>query len=97
MQNIIKQIFLAGAGLASVSKSKAESIAKDLVKKGELAMRDKDKYVDDLLKKAEATKKSFNKSVEKLIKDTLKKLDVPSRKEINALKREIEKLKKAKK
>ena len=97
MQNTIKQIFLAGAGLVSTSKDKAEKIAKELVKKGELAMKDKDKFIDDLVKKAEKTKKSFDKGLEATVKNILKKLDVPTRKEINALKREIAKLKKEKK
>ncbi len=97
MQNTIKQIFLAGAGLVSNSKDKAEKIAKELIKKGELAVKDKDSFVSDLLKKAEKTKKSFDKSLEASVKSILSKLDIPSRKEFNALKKELDKLKKSKK
>ncbi len=93
MQNTIKQIFLAGAGLVSIGKDKAEKIAKELVKRGELAMKDQDKFVDDLLKKAEKAKKNFDKNLESTIKSVLKKLDLPSKKDINALKKEVEKLK----
>ncbi len=97
MQNTIKQIFLAGAGLVSSSKDKAEKIAKELIKKGELAVKDKDSFVSDLVKKAEQTKKSFDRTLEAAVKSILKKLDIPSRKEFNALKRDLEKMKKSKK
>ncbi len=94
MQNTIKQIFLAGAGLVSVGKDKADKIAKELIKKGELAVKDKDKFVDDLIKKAEKTKKSFDRSLEATVKSILQKLDMPTRKDIKALERKIAKLEK---
>ena len=94
MQNTIKQIFLAGAGLVSASKDKAEKIANELIKRGELAMKDKEKFINDLTKKAEQARKSFDKSLEAAVKAILKKLEVPSKKDFNALKRQIEKLQK---
>ncbi len=94
MQNTIKQIFLAGAGLVSTGKDKAEKIANELIKRGELALKDKDKYVNDLVSKAEKAKKSLDKGIEATVKAVLKKLEVPSKKDFNALKRQIAKLEK---
>jgi len=97
MKKAIQEIFSAGAGLVSNSSAKAEKIAKELIKKGELTLKDKDKYIADLSKKAGQAKKAFDKSVEATVKAVLKKLDIPTRKEIKAIEKEISKLQKSSK
>jgi len=94
MKKAIQEIFSAGAGLVSGGSAKAEKIAKELIKKGELALKDKDKYIADLSKKAGQAKKAFERNVESTVKSVLKKLDIPTRKEINSLKKDLDKLKK---
>lgn len=92
MAGIIKKIGLVGLGLLSITKAKAQEIVNELVKKGEVSKGEGAKLVKDLLEKAEEDKKFLEEKMEKAAKRILKKLDVPTRKEINELKKKIDKL-----
>jgi len=92
MAGIIKKIGLAGLGLLSITKAKAQEIVNELVKKGDVSKTEGAKLVKDLLEKAEEDKKFLEEKMEKAAKRILKKLDVPTRKEINELKKKIDKL-----
>ena len=92
MPGIIKKIGLVGLGLFSISKTKAQEVVSELVKKGEVSKGEGAKLVKDLLEKAEEDKKFLEEKMEKVAKRILKKLDVPTRKEIAELKKKIDKL-----
>ena len=96
MSEIIKKIGLAGLGLLSITKTKAQEIANELVKKGEVSKIEGAKLVKDLLKKTEENKKILEKKIEKVIRNTMKKLDIPTRREVNEVKRKINQLSKRK-
>ncbi|MCK5019510.1 MAG: hypothetical protein KAS32_20795 [Candidatus Peribacteraceae bacterium] len=86
---IIKKAILAGLGALSLTRGKAEEIAKDLIKQGELAKTGEAKFVKDLMGWAEESKVAVEKKVEVVVKKVLPKLDVPTRKEFNELKAKV--------
>ena len=92
MSDLIKKTILTGLGLASLTKEKAEKLVKDLIKEGEVSESEGSKFVKELLEKAENNKKTIEKQVEKTVHGVLKKLNVPSRKDIVELNSKIEKL-----
>ncbi len=92
MTDLIKKMILAGLGALSLSREKAEEISRDLIKRGELAETDEAKFVRDLMDLVEKNKAGLEEKVEKAVEKAMAKLDIPSRKEINALKEEIGKL-----
>ena len=92
MSDLIKKTILTGLGIISLSKEKAEKIVKDLVNEGEVSESEGSKLVKDLLDKVEDNKKAIEKQVEKTVHGVLKKLNVPSRKDITGLNSKIEKL-----
>ncbi|MEA1963068.1 MAG: phasin family protein [Patescibacteria group bacterium] len=92
MDNLVKKTILTGLGIASLTKEKAEKLVKDLVKEGEVSEGEGSKFVKELLEKAEDNKKTIEKQVEKTVHGILKKLNVPSRKDIVGLNGKIEKL-----
>lgn len=92
MTDLIKKMILAGLGALSLSREKAEEISRDLIKRGELAETDEAKFVRDLMDLVEKNKAGSEEKVEKAVEKAMAKLDIPSRKEINALKEEIGKL-----
>ncbi|RKY72242.1 MAG: polyhydroxyalkanoate synthesis regulator [Candidatus Latescibacterota bacterium] len=94
MSDLIKKTFLAGLGVLSLSREKAEKLAKDLVKRGELAKTEEVKLVKDLMRRAEKSRAEIEKRIEKIVKEILVKLDIPTRKELEALKAKIDKLSK---
>ena len=94
MSDLIKKTILTGFGIASLTKEKAEKLVKDLIKEGEVSEGEGSKFVKELLEKVEDNKKSMEKKIEKTVCDVLKKLNIPSRKDIIGLNSKIEKLEK---
>ncbi len=92
MSDLIKKTILTGLGLASLTKEKAENLVKDLIKEGEVSEGEGSKLVKELLEKMEDNKKTMEKQVEKTVHGMLKKLNMPSRKDIVGLNNKIEKL-----
>ena len=96
MSGLIKKTILAGLGALVLTREKAEKLAKDLVKRGELAKTEEAKFVKDLMKRAEKSKIEARRRIEEVVKEILVKLDIPTRKELDALKSRIDKLSKKK-
>jgi poly(hydroxyalkanoate) granule-associated protein len=94
MSDLIKKTILAGLGALSLTREKAEEITKDLVRRGEVAKTDEAKFVKDLIKRAEKNKGEVEKKIEKIVEKTLIKLNVPTRKELDALRARVDKLSK---
>ncbi|MCK5320746.1 phasin family protein [Candidatus Parcubacteria bacterium] len=94
MTDLIKKTILTGLGIASLTKEKAEKLVKDLIKEGEVSEGEGSKLVKELLEKMEDNKKAMEKKIEKTVCDVLKKLNIPSRKDIIGLNSKIEKLEK---
>ena len=92
MSDLIKKTILTGLGIASLTKEKAEKLVKDLIKEGEVSEGEGSKLVKDLLEKVEDNKKTIEKQVEDTVKNVLKKINIPSRKDITELDKKIEKL-----
>ena len=94
MSNLIKKTILAGLGALSLSREKAEKLAKDLIKRGELTEKEEAKFIKNLIERAEKSKVEMEKKIEKIVEKTLKKLNIPTRKELDDLKAKIDKLSK---
>ncbi len=94
MSDLITKTILTGLGLVSLTKEKAEELVKDLIKEGKVSESEGSKFVKKLLEKAEDSKKTIEKQMEKIVYDVLKKLNVPSRKDIIRLNSKIEELNK---
>ena len=92
MSNLIKKTIFAGLGILSLSREKAEELAKELIKQGELAKTDEAKFVKDLMKRVEKNKAEVEKKTEEVVTKTVEKLNVPTRKEVNDLKASVDKL-----
>ena len=93
MQDFLRKVFNLGLGLFSTTKEKVEEIVKELVKKGEVSQEEGKKLVNELLEKGEKSRKELEAQIEKIVKGAIERLDLPSRKELNDLKSEIEQLK----
>lgn len=95
MFNFIKKTMLVGAGLAAMTREKIEGTIDELVKKGELSEKEGKELVDELVEKSKSVKKDLEKKVEKIVTDTVKKLNIPTRDELTALKKKIEQMEKS--
>ncbi|MCP5002355.1 MAG: polyhydroxyalkanoate synthesis regulator [Planctomycetes bacterium] len=93
MQELLKKALSLGLGAMLVSKDKVEDVVNELVKKGELGKEEGKTLVSELIEKGEAGVNELEVMIEKVVKSVTEKLSLPTRKEFNELKSEIEELK----
>lgn len=85
MFDLFKKAVLMGLGAVTITKEKVEQIVDELIKKGELTEGERSKAIRDLLMKAQEQEKAFNEKVSTVVKNTIEKLDLASRKDIERL------------
>ena len=95
MFDLIKKTMLTGIGLALKTKDEVENLAEELIKQGKLSETEGKKFLEEIRDKYEDSQKKLEKRVEKTVKELLKKADLVTADELNALKKEIRELKKA--
>lgn len=94
MLDFIKKSMLTGIGIAMKTKDELEDWVREIVKKGEMSETEGRNFLDDIKKKSREAQKDLEEKIESKFKELLKKADIATRDEINALKDEIEELKK---
>jgi len=92
---LMKKVMMTGLGLALKSQSEMEALTKDLIKKSKMGEAEGKKFVDDVMKKYDKAKKDMETTIRKGIADYMSSADIASKKEVESLKQEIKKLKKA--
>jgi polyhydroxyalkanoate synthesis regulator phasin len=93
MQDLLKKALSLGLGALLVSKDKIEDVVNELVKKGELGQEEGKNLVNELIEKGEASVNEVEVKIEKIVKSVTEKFDLPTRKELNEIKSEIEQIK----
>ncbi|MEJ2078145.1 MAG: phasin family protein [Acidobacteriota bacterium] len=94
MLDILKKTYLAGLGLATLTREKVEEIVDELVKRGEVAEKDRSHVVQDLLDRARDEQKKLSSSVQDAVQKVIRELGVPTRKEYRDLLNRVEALEK---
>ena len=99
--SILKKTMLAGLGIYSLTKEKAQELSSDLIKRGELSKDEGAKFIKGMMDKADEEIDYLKKFIDKQVQQTVSKVR-PSYDEefqklhskIDKLTQEIEKLKK---
>lgn len=94
MKDFLEKAVNLGLGALVVTREKVEAVVDELVKKGEVGQEEGEKLVKELVDKGKEGKKDIETQIEKMVKAVFENLDLPTRKELNELKSEIEKLRK---
>jgi polyhydroxyalkanoate synthesis regulator phasin len=92
MQELLKNVFYLGAGLAFMTKEKIEELKKDLIDKGKMTQDEGRQFVDDLVKKSEKAKEDVEKKVRELVDSRLEKMKVATTDDLAELRKQIEEL-----
>lgn len=92
MNEFSKKLMLLGLGLASFTEEKSKQIFNELLDRGE-KYSDSDSKIADLIKNADNSVQEFEKKVEELTKDIVSKLNLATKDDLDALRKEIEILK----
>ena len=92
MLNLSKKMLLAGIGTLSLTKEKANNIADDLIKRGELSKSESKEFVVGLLDKAEKEKDKLLEKIKPDIEKSLEKMNFASKKSVDNLEKKIDEL-----
>ncbi len=95
MQDYIRRLKTLGVGLFYIGKEKVEESIAELIKQGEITEKEGRALVNEIVTKSKATTKEMEERIHKVMYDVHNKLHAPMKKEIDVLKKRIEKLEKA--
>lgn len=92
MLNLSKKIIFAGIGTISFTREKANKIADELIKRGELSKDESKEFIVDLLNKAEKEKNKIFERIKPEIKYRLEKMNFVSKKYVDDLEKKVQEL-----
>ncbi len=90
-----KKAMYFGLGALSFTKEKAESIAEDLVKRGEMKDKDRARMVEQLLKEGETQKRVVEEKVSSLVQKTLTDMGLPTQQDFKSIVKRLDGIEKA--
>jgi len=96
MFEVINKAFLVGVGLAAMAGEKVEEFAKELAEKGKLSEPEARKLAENMLAKSAKARKDLQKQVEKWLGESLHKMHLPMKEDLDRLEARIGKLEAAK-
>ncbi|GAB6097329.1 hypothetical protein JCM14469_35830 [Desulfatiferula olefinivorans] len=91
----MKKAMMTGLGMALKTQSEIEEFTREMINKSKMSEDEGRKFIDDMMKRYEDARKDMEKQIRDGIADYMSKADIASKKELDALKKEVEKLKKA--
>ena len=96
MLDLVKKAMLAGVGAITIVREKIESVADELIKRGEMAEGEKAKFVvdmtDKMVKEAQELKETIGRTAER-VSSSIRGAGEEKAGEIKALREELETLK----
>ncbi|MDD9300819.1 MAG: phasin family protein [Desulfobacter sp.] len=92
MLETIKKSLLTGVGMALRSKKEIESLAKEFAQQSEMNQDEAKAFLDDCQTKYEQAKSDLDKKIETAIESILKRLDLPSKSDIETLNKRVDTL-----
>lgn len=89
MENIIKKLTYASLGLVSLGRKKVEELAKEISQQTKLSEEEGRKLAEEWTAESEKIRVQLDDTVKKSVSKTIKRLDIPSREEIQSLENRI--------
>ena len=89
MEDMFKKIISTSLGAALLAKNKMSELINELVSKGAMSEEEGKKFIDDLKAETEKSSKDIEEELNKIVANTLKRLNVPTRQDIERLEKRI--------
>ncbi len=94
MLETIKKSLLTGVGMALRSKKEIEAFAKEFAEQSEMNQKEATDFLEECKKRYDDAKSSLDEKIEAIVESVLKRLDLPTRGDIDALNARIDELSK---
>lgn len=95
MEELVKKVLYTGVGLVATTTEKLQKAVNELVDKGQVPQEEGKKIVDDFVNSTEEKKNEFEKRAIEMFEAVVRKLDIPTKSEYEALSKRLAKVEKA--
>ncbi|PIE63369.1 MAG: hypothetical protein CSA25_00725 [Desulfobacter postgatei] len=92
MLETLKNSLLTGVGMALRSKKEIEAFARQVADQSEMNQKEAKEFIETCKQRYDDAKSSLDKKVEEIVESVLKRLDLPTRADIDALNARIDAL-----
>ena len=90
MLELIKKGYYLGLGVLTLTREKAESIADELIERGEASSSEKKRLVEKLLERAKEEEKKLTEKMEETFKKVVDKGDFATKEDIARLEKKLD-------
>lgn len=94
IQDTLRKVLLAGIGALALAQDEIEALVNRLVERGELAEKDGKQLIREMMEKQKKENKKVEEYVTKRVEETLTRLNIPTRADVEALSKKISALSK---
>jgi len=95
MFDLFRKGYLVGLGLASLTREKVEEAVDELVRRGEVAEKDRPHVVNDMITRMREEQKKLTNIVRENAQKVVAEMGVPSRQQFDELMKKVDKLEQA--
>ena len=92
MHDFMKKAVLVGAGLAVMTTEKLKELTEELVRKGDLSEKEAREALEELKERSLQARKEWEQKIADAVEDFMRRLNVPSRREVEELKERLARL-----
>ncbi len=95
MFDLFRKGYLVGLGLASLTREKVEEVVDELVRRGEVAEKDRPRVIDDMITRMRDEQKRLTNMLRETAQKAVVEMGVPTRQQVDELLKRVEKLEQA--
>ncbi len=95
MFETLDKIFLAGLGAISMTQERAEKIFDEYVSRGKAEKESRAGFIKTMMDAADKNRIELEKIIAKQVRETMERLDLPTREDIERIEKKIDKLSKS--
>lgn len=95
MESFMRKIINTAFGTASMARKRATEVINELIEQGKITEEEGRKIIDELNKEGEEQRGEFEKEMKTTLEKMLAKMNIPSKKEFEALEKRVEILEKS--
>ena len=92
MFEYIKKSLLTGVGMALRSKSEIEELAKEFAQTSKMSQEEAERFLEQCRQRYENARSDLDKKIETQVEQIIKKLDLATRSDVEALNRRMDEL-----
>lgn len=85
-----RKAILLGLGALELTREKVEAFVDELVKKGEIATKERSDYLEEFLKAAEKEEKKALEKISTALQNVLTELGLPTKEDLQTIERRLE-------